>query len=183
MNHDLNRVALRHHQRTLARGAAVLIAVTLLATGCSGGSSSSGSVGGSGSASSGTTKTTNGTKTDADKRLEYTACLRQHGLDIVDPKPGQNGGSSLRLNGSAKSAEAAMAACADKAVGGPAGGQMTQAQKDKYLAFARCMQKNGVNFPDPVFNGGAVQGMVAPTSGPEKEKFAAASKACESIQP
>jgi hypothetical protein len=176
-----NPAALRPRQRTMARVAAVVIGLTLLTAGCSGGSSGSETTGGGGSGGSGTTKVTSGDTTDADKRLEYSACLREHGLDIKDAPPGEDGGGqTMQLDaGGADKADAAMKACAGKALGGPNGPKLSQAEKDKRLAFARCMRKNGVNVPDPVFDGGAAPAMRQPTTGPEKAKFAAALKTCD----
>jgi hypothetical protein len=106
--------------------------------------------------------------------------LREHGLDIQDPQPGQDGGQTLNLGAvGADKAKSAMKACASKAVGGPGGASLSQADKDERLAFARCMRKNGVNVPDPVFDGGAAPAMRQPTTGPEKAKFAAALKTCD----
>src|SRR3954447_25824276 len=60
----------------------------------------------------------------------------------------------------------------------PASAQTQEAKNRKaMLDFARCMRANGVDMPDPQFNGGGVtQRMKAPKN---PEKMQAAEKACE----
>jgi hypothetical protein len=138
----------------------------------------------------------NGTEADRGKELqeaglEYAQCMREHGIDMDDPQPGQRG---LRLAGpkgvSPQKMEAADGACRKylEAVEPP---ELSEAQqkefKDAALAHARCMRENGIaSFPDPTFdeNGGA-QIRIDRRSGinPESQKFQAAQKECESKMP
>ena len=123
--------------------------------------------------------------------LKFAHCMREHGIDMADPQPGQRG---LRLAApkgvSPQKMEAADQACRKylEAVEPP---ELSEAQqkefKDAALAHARCMRENGIaNFPDPTFdeNGGA-QVRIDRRSGinPESSKFQAAQKACESKMP
>jgi hypothetical protein len=141
----------------------------------------------------------NGTGTEASDRgdelqeagLKYAQCMREHGIDMDDPQPGQRG---LRLappeGVSPQKMEAADKACRKylDAVKPP---ELSEAQqkefRDAALANARCMREHGItNFPDPTFdeNGGA-QIRIDRKLGinPESPKFQAAQKECESTMP
>ncbi|MFB8102437.1 MULTISPECIES: hypothetical protein [unclassified Streptomyces] len=166
--------ALATRRRTVA--AACLLAATLVlsATACT----DDGGGGGGGTKDSGSGATTE--KTDEDQALEYRTCLREHGLNIPEPKPDENG-LGMTIDGGSKSRkemEKAFKACQGKAVGGGPR-EMTQEEKDKAVAFARCMRKNGFDMPDPKFEGGAAQALPAPKP-QEMKKFEKAAKACES---
>ncbi|MFB6871577.1 hypothetical protein [Streptomyces sp. NPDC056323] len=173
MNPTISR---RTTSRTQSRGvvAACLMAaaVVLSATACSGDGGGSGSGTKSGGSASGTKKT------DEDQALEHRKCLREHGLDVAEPKPGEDGrGMTIKGGGkSKKEMEKAFKACQDKSVGGPK--EITQAQKDKMLAFARCMRKNGIDMPDPKFEGGMAQAPALQQK--DMKKFEKANAACES---
>ncbi|MHB6912292.1 hypothetical protein [Streptomyces sp. CB02959] len=173
MNPTISR---RTTSRTQSRGvvAACLIAaaVVLSATACSGDGGGSGSGTKSGGSASDTKKT------DADRALEHRKCLREQGLDVPEPKPGEDGrGMTIKGGGkSKKEMEKAFKACQDKSVGGAK--EITQAQKDKMLAFARCMRKNGIDMPDPKFEGGMAQAPAVQQK--DMKKFEKANAACES---
>ncbi|MFE7511648.1 hypothetical protein ACFU8I_10545 [Streptomyces sp. NPDC057540] len=116
----------------------------------------------------------------ADQAFEHRKCLREQGLDVPEPKPGESGvGLTIGGDGMSKEKmEKAFKACASKAGGAGFGKEPTQADKDKALAYAKCMRENGFNMPDPKFDGGAQQAMPIP-QGAQKEKFDKAAKACE----
>ncbi|MFI7286816.1 hypothetical protein ACIBRY_09200 [Streptomyces anulatus] len=161
----------RSRRRSLAAVCAVAAALVLTATACSGGGGGT-KDGGSASDSK---------KTKEDQALEHRECLRDQGLDIPEPKPGQDGMGTTIDGGSMnkKEMEKAFKACEDKAVGGGAK-ELTQAEKDKMVAFARCMRENGFDMPDPTFDGGAMKAMPALES-KDMKKFEKANKACESV--
>ncbi|MFD7492269.1 hypothetical protein ACFV8T_07605 [Streptomyces sp. NPDC059832] len=176
MNPTISR---RTTSRTQSRGvvAACLIAaaVVLSATACSGDGGGSGS--GSGTKNGGSASDTK--KTDEDQALEHRKCLREQGLKVAEPKPGDDV-RGMTINGGGKSKqemEKAFKACQDKAVGGGPK-EITQAQKDKMLAFARCMRKNGIDMPDPKFDGGMAQAPAMQQK--DMKKFEKANAACES---
>lgn len=140
----------------------------------------------------------NGTGTEAADRdkelreagLKYAQCMREHGIDMADPEPGQRG---LRLappeGVSPQKMGAADEACRKflDAVEPP---QLSEEEKKEFqeaaLAHSRCMREHGIDFPDPTFdeNGGA-QIRIGRGSGinPESPKFQEAQKACESKLP
>ncbi|MFF8913655.1 hypothetical protein ACF08M_10100 [Streptomyces sp. NPDC015032] len=170
-------ISRRPTSRTQSRGvvAACLIAaaVVLSATACSGDGGGSGSGTKSGGSASGTKKT------NEDQALEHRKCLREHGLDVAEPKPGEDSrGITIGNGGKSKTEmEKAFKACQDKAVGGGPK-ELTQAEKDKMLAFARCMRKNGIDMPDPKFDGGMAQAPAVQQK--DMKKFEKANAACES---
>ncbi|MEU9672052.1 hypothetical protein AB0D92_00740 [Streptomyces parvus] len=171
MNQTLpRRTAARSRGRSLAAACALAAALTLTATACSG---DGGGTKDGGSASG-------GEKTKEDQALEHRTCLREQGLDIPEPKPGQDG-MGLTVDGGSMSKEKmekAFKACEDKAVGGGPK-ELSQAEKDKMVAYARCMRQNGFDMPDPKFDGGAMQAAPALKS-KDMKKFEKANKACES---
>ncbi|MEU4079029.1 hypothetical protein DEJ45_00425 [Streptomyces venezuelae] len=158
--------------RRITRAAAttsLAAALTLLATACSGSESDSSQ-----------SVTEEGKK--ADQAFEHRKCLREQGLDVPEPKPGEQGvGLTIGGDGMSKEKmEKAFKACQSKAGGAGFGKEPTQADKDKALAYAKCMRENGFNMPDPKFDGGAQAAMPIP-QGAEKQKFDKAAKACESV--
>lgn len=168
------RTTSRAQSRGVAAACLIAAAVVLSATACSGD-------GGSGSGTKSGGSASDNSKTEEDQALEHRKCLRKQGLDVPEPKPGENG-HGITINGGGKSKkemEKAFKACQDKAVGGGPK-ELTQAEKDKAVAFARCMRKNGFDMPDPKFDGGAMQ--AAPMMKPkEMKKFEKANAACESV--
>ncbi|MFD7673450.1 hypothetical protein [Streptomyces anulatus] len=171
MNPTLSRrTTARSRGRSLAAACAMAAALALTATACSGdggGTKDGGSASGTG-------------KTEEDQALEHRKCLREQGLDIPEPKPGQDG-MGITIDGGSKGKEEmekAFKACEDKAVGGGPK-ELTQADKDKMVAFARCMRENGFDMPDPKFDGGAMQAAPA-LKQKDMKKFEKANKACES---
>ncbi|MEU2128291.1 hypothetical protein [Streptomyces sp. NPDC018352] len=163
----------RTQSRSVVSACLMAAAVVLSATACSGDGGGSGSGTKSGGSASGTKKT------DEDQALEHRKCLREHGLDVAEPKPGEDGrGMTIKGGGKSKQEmEKAFKACQDKSVGGGPK-ELTQAQKDKMLAFARCMRKNGIDMPDPKFEGGMAQAPAVQQK--DMKKFEKANAACES---
>ncbi|MFB9523140.1 hypothetical protein [Streptomyces cremeus] len=136
---------------------------------------------------SGTAGAGSGTTSDegkkADQALEHRKCLREQGLDVPEPKPGEQGvGLTIGGDGMSKEKmEKAFKACRSKG-GAGMGKELTQADKDKMITYAQCMRKNGVDMPDPKFEGGGAVSAARPMpQGAEKEKFDRANKACESV--
>ncbi|WP_406065722.1 hypothetical protein OG462_40095 [Streptomyces sp. NBC_01077] len=158
--------------RRITRAAAttsLAAALALLATACSG-------------SDTGASKSVSEEGKKADQAFEHRKCLREQGLDVPEPKPGEQGvGLTIGGDGMSKEKmEKAFKACQDKAGGAGFGKEPTQADKDKALAYAKCMRENGFNMPDPKFGSGAQAAMPIP-QGAEKQKFDKAAKACESV--
>ncbi|HET6855945.1 MAG TPA: hypothetical protein VFH94_02470 [Streptomyces sp.] len=168
--------------RTRTRSAALasgFAALALFASACSGGSDGGGDKDGDTSKDTG-----NSAGKASDDAAKHRKCLRDNGMDVPDPKPGEDErGMTISGDGMSKEKmEKAMKACAGKGGPGAAGGKITQADKDKMLKLAQCMRKNGYNMPDPKFggDGGSVSARQMP-EGAELKKFEKANKACGSI--
>jgi hypothetical protein len=135
--------------------------------------------------------------------LKFSQCMRQHGVDMPDPKRVGNGGISIGGPsggpGKARFApdspdpkmKAAQAACQkymDLGHGGPKMDPAQQARmQDAFFAYARCMRSKGVNMPDPKVTGNGVTMQVQGGPGnhgtgngppPESPAFKTADSAC-----
>ncbi|MFF7181975.1 hypothetical protein [Streptomyces sp. NPDC008121] len=168
-------MTIRTTRRNITLAAATgLAALSLLTTACT---ADGGDKAGGGS------ETVSDEGKKADQALEHRKCLREQGLDVPEPKPGEEGvGLTIGGDGMSKEKmEKAFKACRDKG-GAGMGKELTQADKDKMIKYAQCMRKNGVDMPDPTFGGGGAMAEARPMpQGAEKEKFDKANKACESV--
>ena len=164
------------------------LAATIGLTGCSSGGSSPSGVASINGGSSGSTTTAAGSgsgnaQSDAaeqDAMVKFAQCMRAHGVDMPDPKPGANGGRAAAMPGVSANDPAAMqkmqaasTAC-DKLL--PNGGKPTAQDLQRELKFAQCMRAHGVDIPDPNPNGtGGQEGVTINGSDP---KTKAALTAC-----
>ena len=147
-----------------------------------------------GAASAGDTSTD---KNPEDARLEFTQCLREHGVEVDDPEGGGNfkigigpaRGGAVDEEGDPASDEfqAAMEACEERLP--KMGEELTPEERaeleDAMLEFAKCMREHGVDLPDPGDGGGGIV-KIAPGSGadgPDDPEFQEAEKACEDKLP
>jgi hypothetical protein len=134
----------------MAVAAVIPLALTLAAC-----SSNSGGDGGVASADKGkNSAATAQPSKSADAReaqLKYAQCMRENGVDVKDPEPGQ----PLRVTGSGGPGKNALEEAAKKcqkymqdAAPGDADANDTKAH-DQMVKFAQCMRENGVDIPDP----------------------------------
>jgi hypothetical protein len=157
-----------------------MLAVVLLATACTGGSSGPG-VAGQG-ASSTPSASPSGDPRDAE--LAYAKCMREHGIsDFPDPEPG--GGLAIQaepgsdLDPNNPRFKAADDAC--KSLLPPPPSEEDQAQEfADMLAYARCMREHGFpDFPDPKPGEGIdIDIGKHPELNPDDPRFQAANEAC-----
>jgi hypothetical protein len=143
------------------------------------------------------------TLTDAEREdamLEFTECMREHGVDMPDPEmaEGPGGGGAIAITnevngpGEAEAFEEAQAACGD--ILDDVMGERPQMDpeeeaemRDNMLAFAECMRDHGIDMPDPEFGDGPGGGFsVRQESGggrggidPSDPDFAEAQEACQ----
>jgi hypothetical protein len=197
---EQERTDMTMHRILTGSALALLVAATLTACGGGGG-------GGDGVATLGDgTATTEGSGsgagnelTDAEREdamLEFTDCMREHGVDMPDPTSGGPGGKggvgAIEVHGEGPGGdstefEAANEACRsilDDAFGAPVEPSAEeQAQmEDDMLAFAQCMRDHGVDMPDPDFSagGGRIQIGSPGASDPSQDRdFDAAQTACQ----
>jgi hypothetical protein len=112
-----------------------LCAVGLVA--CGGGGSGAGGGGG-------------GAAQEEEAGLAFAECMRGHGVEIEDPKPGHG----IALPDQSPKTKKALAACNGKL----GSGQELSAGEDEKLkegalAFAQCMRDEGIEMGDPTFPG------------------------------
>jgi hypothetical protein len=167
----------------------VLLALALAAGACGGGGKGSGvaSLDG-GKAAAATTTTTRAAGGGGDRRqraLAYARCLRQHGIDMPDPKFDAQGRMAMQLPAGVgpddPKFKAADQACKQYAPGGEPEQVDPQVQR-QMVAYARCMRQHGVNIPDPKPGEGiGVDGQAGVN--PESPKFKAADQACQQYAP
>jgi hypothetical protein len=115
--------------------------------------------------------------------LEFTECLRAHGVEVEDPKPGQK---NIEVGDQGDPVtKKALAACNGKL--GTAGQELSSEEGEEFregaLAIAQCMRENGIDMGDPEFLGPGkfhldIEGI--DTSSPA---FEAAREACNGLLP
>jgi hypothetical protein len=128
-----------------------------------------------------------------DAALKYAKCMREHGIDMPDPKTseggmlvmgGPAGGKGERDVPAPAAMERADKACRHfmEAVKPPKLSSEQEAKmRETALANARCMRAHGINLPDPQFgDDGRVTMKIERSSGidPRSPKFQQAQKAC-----
>jgi hypothetical protein len=85
--------------------------------------------------------------------LEFTECLRAHGIEVEDPKPGQK---NIEVgDGNDPTSKKALAACNGKL--GTAGQELSSEEDEEFregaLALAECFREEGIDMGDPEFLG------------------------------
>jgi hypothetical protein len=134
-------------------------------------------------------------------QLEFAECMREHGVDMPDPKPGQAGmmfgttkggpdeksRTTTGINPEDPATKKALEACESKMPNG--GAEMSPEQEEKFkeaaLAFAECMREHGVNMPDPQFGGKGKVSIQIKKGGldPNSPAFEEAQEACRKKVP
>jgi len=108
--------------------------------------------------------------------LEFAECMRSHGVEIEDPKPGE----SLTIgNTDDPATKKALAACNGKL--GNSGQELSAEEgeefKEGWLAFAKCVREHGVDMADPEFLGPGKVHLDRSVAG--SPAFEAAREACQ----
>ena len=159
--------------RSTAIAAALAACTLVLATsGC----------GGSGNAATGDGSGNDTAASRADAQLKFARCMREHGIDVEEPK-GHAGAIAIRGKpGDEKRLEAAQKACQKLVPGGFK--EPTREEQEKFrdaaLKFARCMRAHGIDVPDPSPGHG---GIIVRAPRGSKVKLDAAQKACQKLLP
>jgi hypothetical protein len=129
--------------------------------------------------------------------LAFARCMREHGVDMPDPKvtSGEGGGTLIEVGGPGQGSgergpdpesptfKRAEKAChkyiKDVTDSAPGKGDPEQekAMRRSAVKFARCMRSEGIDFPDPQFEGGGVTQRL-PRSAAESPRFEAAQRRC-----
>jgi hypothetical protein len=133
---------------------------------------------------SATASATHDALSDQEHMLKFAQCMREHGIDMPDPAPGQGGGIKLPPGVDPKKVQDAQQQCKKYL---PNGGEPTKAdphQAEQMRKFAQCMRDHGVtNFPDPDENGGIQISGGNGVFNPNDPTFQAAQTACEKYRP
>jgi hypothetical protein len=119
--------------------------------------------------------------TSEEATLEFAECMRAHGVEVEDPKPGKN----IDVGGNDPKTNAALAACNGK-LGDS--GQETSAEEDEEinegaLAFARCMRGEGIDMGDPKILGPGKFHLDIAGLDTTSPAFVAAEEACQEKLP
>ena len=160
----------------LCAAAAVALGVTV--AGCSSGSTvpTATSAGGSGSARASTLA----------EAVAYSQCIRSHGVpNFPDPVQTPDGGYGYRTAGidpNSVAFQGALQAC--RSLPSPwnsTGQQLSPAQQQAWLNWAKCIRAHGVpGFPDPTFSGSEVHDSGIESGSPQQQS---AMEACNSQRP
>jgi hypothetical protein len=122
--------------------------------------------------------------------LKHARCMREHGVDVPDPKAGPDGGFrfEIRADGADKlKVQRAEQACRKylEDVRPPELSPEEEREfREQALKHARCMRENGIDMPDPTFDeGGRVQQKLGSDVGPDNPRFVEAERKCAKYGP
>jgi hypothetical protein len=106
--------------------------------------------------------------------------MRENGVDMPDPEPGQNGGFQLFGGGTGDvdqaTLERALEACRDLAPQLEGGAEIDPEMEEQMLALAECMREHGIDMPDPTTDGGLSRFQLP--DGVDREEVDAAMEEC-----
>lgn len=118
-----------------------------------------------------------------ERRLRFTQCLRDHGLDVKDYDPNDPNPFGELRDADPKKRQAAIEACAEYAPGGENGRGLSEEGKAQMLAYVECLRGQGLDISDPDPNTGLppMADLAKLRAGGQKTKDA--QKACEDKVP
>lgn len=122
-----------------------LAGLVLLLAGC--GSARTPGVATAGGATRGASASASASADPVARERQFAACMRQHGVDMPDPAPGDK---NITLPGGDHTKNSAAVQACQHLLGGKQGGRPDANQLAKLRTYARCMRSHGVtDFPDP----------------------------------
>jgi hypothetical protein len=169
--------------RRIRIGLLLGLLLALAVAGCGGGGSKSNGVAGLGDGKATATTSPGGSSDPQQLALAYAKCMRQHDINMPDPKLDANEGvGSLLPEGVSPDDpkfKAAQEACKQYTPNGGQPPKLSPQQQQQMVAFARCMRQQGIDMPDPEPGGGFdLRGVDSDTP-----KFEAAEQACQKYTP
>lgn len=187
----------------LAVLAFAVLAFALLLAACGGGGGGNGVASAGGQSASQSNKGGKGKPTKAEKEeagRKFAQCMREHGIDIPDPKFDENGGPVVfndAANGGGQGQppadqqklEQANKDCEHfmKGVVNGSGRKPDPAEQKKIqeqaLAFAKCMREHGIDFPDPQFGENGEMTQAVRINDGDSQQFQQAQDACKQYAP
>ncbi len=121
--------------------------------------------------------------------LEFTECMRDHGIDMADPQFDGEGRGGIALEATPENEDelaAAQEACQPLLENARSEMELDPEQeaemREQLLEFAECMRDHGIDMPDPQFSddGGFVVQAGPEGGGPREDPdFAAAAEECQ----
>jgi hypothetical protein len=172
----------------LAGLAGAVLALTLAVAACGGGGGKARGVASLSGANKPTATTSASGSDPRQAMLNFARCMRQHGIDVPDPKPGggieiKGGGGPGTAKPDAPKFRAAQQACNKYLPNGGQPPKRSPQEQQQLLAFARCMRQHGINMADPKPDGGIeIRGGPGGVN-PDSPTFKAAQQACQQYQP
>jgi hypothetical protein len=139
-----------------------------------------------GGAGAGPTTTASAAALNADdRRLEFAKCMRENGVDMPDPEPGEGGIRIQRQpGGDPAKTQAAMEKCRSLLPNGGVAPKLDAQQVEQLRQMAKCMRENGVpTFPDPEADGTINFQLGAGGMTRDDPKFQAAMEKCRANAP
>jgi hypothetical protein len=175
----------RRRWRPYLAALVAVLALALATASCGGGSKGDGVASLGGGKATTTTSPGNSGKDSKQRALAYARCMRQHGIDMPDPKFDAAGRMALQLPSGVgpddPKFKAADQACQQYAPSGEPEQLDPQLQR-QMVAYARCMRQHGINIPDPKPGEGiGIDGSTGVN--PEDPKYKAADQACQQYAP
>jgi hypothetical protein len=120
--------------------------------------------------------------------LAFSACMRSHGVPNFPDPIGSNRSGMINIAGrgidpNSPAFQAAQRSCQSLLPAGKTSGSISPAQRAQILRYAACIRAHGVpNYPDPTFNGNAVNfGNLSGIA--NSPQYQSALHACASLNP
>jgi hypothetical protein len=170
----------RRRWRPYLAALVAVLALALAVAACSSGGKGDGVASLGGGATS-TTSPGGGDSIQAD--LAYVRCMRQHGINLPDPKVDAQGNVTQEhpqgVGPDDPKFQVARQACRHYRANGGEAQRPSPQQQQQMLAFTRCMRQHGINLPDPTPDGRVdLRGI-----NPDDPRFKAAERACPGFRP
>ncbi|GAA5084828.1 hypothetical protein HNP84_010162 [Thermocatellispora tengchongensis] len=162
-------------------GVVAAAVLTLALAGCGGEAEGGGDVASVNGAGTASTSASAAPNADAkhEMALKFAQCMRENGVQVDDPQPGQ-GVRIMARNLPQGTMEKAQEACKEFAEGAGIGQNANPQQAENMRKFAQCMRDNGVEaFPDP--EGAGIR--ITPEVGEDPDFEAAQQKCAEQYLP
>jgi hypothetical protein len=171
---------MNRHAIAALLGAALLTLVAASCGGDDGGGEQVASLGDDDGGAASTT-TTSEERDPEEAMLAFARCMREHGVDVPDP----DSSGRVRIRGALggrspaerEKFQEAQKACEDEL--GEIGPRISDEDRaelqEAMLAYAKCMRGEGLDFPDPQFDGG---GVIMRAGDPDSPEFEAADEKC-----
>jgi len=162
----------------LRRSFAVAVVVLLTLSACGGPADGDGVASAGGEANPAAEDTQQEPIDEEVRALAFAECMRDNGLDMSDPAPGQ-GGLSEAFHGIQEDYEQAtideaLAACQDLLPQRAHEGGHDASRDEVELALAECLREQGLDVPDNLFEGGGLHDV-------EDDKLRAAMEECRDV--